>query len=141
MKSWNLYTEDIELGVTVFKFEFLGSPEQFIEIVSEWMTSTKEGKRYVVKDPEEGTVLKIQRGKGFMTAPIVIEFKEGAALGLPTEMQVRGYVHVFGLKNIKQDLRPDAKITAIPRRNGWKDVLKLLDYADVSNYQHNIALY
>ncbi|MGY5859201.1 MAG: hypothetical protein RTU63_07520 [Candidatus Thorarchaeota archaeon] len=129
------------MGVTIFRFEYPGNPEQFTKIVNEWMTSTKEGKRYIGQDSEEGMVLKIQRGKGFMTAPIVIEFIEGAALGLPTEIQMRGYVHVFGLRNIKQDLRPDAKITAIPRRNGWKDMLKLLDYADVSNYEHNITLY
>ena len=129
------------MGVTVFKFEYPDSPEQFTEMVNEWMISTKEGKRYILQDSDECTVLKIQRGKGIMTAPIILEFKVGATLGIPTEMQVRGYVHVFGLKNFRQDLRPDAKITAIPRRNGWKDMLKLLDYADVSNFEHNIALY
>jgi hypothetical protein len=128
--------EEIELGVTVFEFEFPESPELFIELVREWMTTTKEGNRYIIKDPEEGLFLKIQRGKGVMTAPIVLEFKVGAVLGLPTEMKVRGYVHVFGLKNFKQDLRPDAKITAIPRRNGWKDMLKLLNHVNVSDYNH-----
>lgn len=136
MYTRNFYAEDFEMGVTVFKFEYPDSPEQFTEMVNEWMISTKEGKRYILQDSEEGTVLKIQRGKGIMTAPIILEFKVGAALGIPTEMQVRGYVHVFGLKNFKQDLRPDAKITTIPRRNGWKDMLKLLDYSDVSKYAH-----
>lgn len=128
--------EDLELGVTAFKFEFPDSPEQFTQTVNDWLTSTKEGNRYMIKDSEEGTLLKIQRGKGVMTAPIVLEFKVGAALGLPTEIQVNGYVHVFGLKNFRQDLRPDAKITAIPRRNGWKDMLKILDHANVSNYDY-----
>ena len=134
--SWNHCTEDIELGVTIFNFEFPKSPEQFVKVVNEWMTSTKEGKRYLAEDSEGDTVLKIQRGKGIITAPIVLEFEVGAVLGLPTEMQVRGYVHPFGLKNYRQDLRSDAMSTAIPRRNGWKDMIKLLDYADISNYNH-----
>ena len=134
--SWNHCTEDIELGVTIFNFEFPKSPEQFVKVVNEWMTSTKEGKRYLAEDSEGGTVLKIQRGKGIITAPIVLEFEVGAVLGLPTEMQVRGYVHPLGLKNYRQDLRSDAMSTAIPRRNGWKDMIKLLDYADISNYNH-----
>ena len=100
------------------------------------MTSTKEGKRYKAKDPEEGTILRIQRGKGFMTAPIVFEFKVGSVLGLDTEMLAKGYVQIMGLRSAKQDIRSDAKGGAIPRRNGWKDMVKLLDHAGVLNYEH-----
>jgi hypothetical protein len=121
----NPYTEKVLLGVTVFRFDFPGSTEQFVEKANEWMSTTKEGKRYRAKDPEEGSILKIQRGKGAMTAPIIFEFKVA-----------RGYIHVFALKKVKQDLRPDAKGAALPRRNGWKDMLKLLDHAGVSEYEH-----
>ncbi len=124
------------MGVTVFKFEFPGSTEQFIEKVSAWMTATNEGKRYHVTNPEEGTILKIQRGKGLMTAPIIFEFEIGSAIGLSTDFLARGYIHVFALKRIKQDLRSDAKVSGLPRRNGWKDMLKLLDHVEVSNYEH-----
>ncbi|MHA2191606.1 MAG: hypothetical protein ACXACG_16850 [Candidatus Thorarchaeota archaeon] len=123
------------MGVTVFRFDLPGSTEQFVEKVNEWMFSTTEGKRYRTKDPEEGTILKIQRGKGALTAPIIFEFKVGSE-GLSTEMLARGYIHVFALKKVKQDLRPDAKGSALPRRNGWKDMLKLLNHADVSDYEH-----
>jgi hypothetical protein len=51
-------------------------------------------------------------------------------------MLARGYIHVFALKKVKQDLRPDAKSAALPRRNGWKDMLKLLNHAGVSDYEH-----
>jgi hypothetical protein len=71
----NPYTEKVLLGVTVFRFDFPGSTEQFVEKANEWMSTTKEGKRYRAKDPEEGSILKIQRGKGAMTAPIIFEFK------------------------------------------------------------------
>jgi hypothetical protein len=131
----NPYTEKVLLGVTVFRFDFPGSTEQFVEKANEWMSTTKEGKRYRAKDPEEGSILKIQRGKGAMTAPIIFEFKVGS-VGLSTEMFARGYIHVFALKKVKQDLRPDAKGAALPRRNGWKDMLKLLDHAGVSEYEH-----
>lgn len=128
--------ENAELGVTVFKFGYPSSPEQFIEKVSEWMRSTTEGNRYIIKDPEDGIILKIQRGKGHLTAPIVIEFRHGPVLGIPTEIQVTGYVSFFGLNYFKQDLRPDAMTSIVPRRNGWKDMLRLLDFTAVSNYEH-----
>jgi hypothetical protein len=124
------------MGVTAFKFSFPGSTEQFIEKAHNWLTTTKEGKRYQVKEPDEGTILKLQRGKGFMTAPIIFEFKVGSVLGLSTELFARGYVHVMALKSMKQDIRPDAKGGAIPRRNGWKDMVKLLDHVGVLNFEH-----
>ena len=123
------------MGVTVFRFDFPGSTEQFVEKVNEWMITTTEGNRYKAKDPEEGTILKIQRGMGALTAPIIFEFKVGSE-GLSTEMLARGYIHVFALKKVKQDLRPDAKGAALPRRNGWKDMLKLLNHAGVTDYEH-----
>lgn len=124
------------MGVTAFKFSFPGSTEQFIENVNNWLNNTKEGNRYKLKEPEEGTILKLQRGKGFMTAPIIFEFKVGSVLGLSTEMFARGYVHAMALKSMKQDLRPDALGGAIPRRNGWKDMVKLLEYVGVLNFEH-----
>ena len=124
------------MGVTIFKFQYPDSSEHFTKSVIKWLTSTKEGNRYIIRDSEEGMLLKIQRGKGVMTAPIILEFKVGAALGIPTEIQARGYVHVFGLKKIKQDLRSDAKITAIPRRNGWKDMQRILNHANIPTYDH-----
>lgn len=136
IQVWNPNAEEFDLGETVFRFEFPGSVDQFIEKVDSWMKSTKEGSRYKTKDPEEGTVLKIQRGKGLMTAPIVFEFKVGGVIGLTTEMLARGYVKVAGLGSIRQDIRADAKGGAIPRRNGWKDMLKLLNHIAVTNYEH-----
>lgn len=124
------------MGITAFKFSFPGSTEQFMEKANNWLTTTKEGKRYKVKEPDEGTILKLQRGKGLMTAPIIFEFKVGSVLGLSTEMFARGYVHVMALRSIKQDIRPDAKGGAIPRRNGWKDMVKLLDHVGVLNFEH-----
>jgi hypothetical protein len=124
------------MGVTVFKFSFPGSSEQFVEKVNEWMTITKEGGRYKINDPEEGAILRIQRGRGLMTAPIVFEFKVGSVLGLDTEMLARGYVQMGGLRAVKQDINPDAKVGGIPRRNGWKDMLKLLDHVGVLNFEH-----
>ncbi len=135
METCNLYLEKVVLGVTVFRFDLPGSTEQFVEKVNEWMITTTEGNRYKAKDPEEGTILKIQRGMGALTAPIIFEFKVGSE-GLSTEMLARGYIHVFALKKVKQDLRPDAKSAALPRRNGWKDILKLLNHAGVSDYEH-----
>ncbi|MGD2072827.1 MAG: hypothetical protein PVG65_05000 [Candidatus Thorarchaeota archaeon] len=124
------------MGVTVFKFDFPGSSEKFVEKVNEWMTITKEGGRYKIKEPEEGTILRIQRGRGLMTAPIVFEFKVGSVLGLATEMLAKGYVKMGGLGGAKQDIKTDAKLGAIPRRNGWKDMLKLLDHVGVLNFEH-----
>ena len=124
------------MGITVFKFSFPGSEEQFVEKVNEWMTITKEGQRYKIKDPEEGTILRIQRGKGVMTAPIIFEFKVGSVLGLATEILAKGYVKAGGLSGAKQDINPGAKFGALPRRNGWKDMLKLLDHAGILNFEH-----
>ena len=124
------------MGVTVFKFEFPGSVDEFVEKVNTWVTSTEEGKRYHTKDNDEDTILKIQRGKNVLTAPIVFEFRIGSAIGHPIDILVRGYVRMFGLSRYKQDLRSDAMLGALPRRNGWKDMLKLLDYVRVSNYEY-----
>jgi len=127
--------EEAELGVTVFKFEFPGSEEQFIEAVNSWITSTAEGSRYKFKQPTRDTFLKIQRGMGVLTAPIVVEFEMGSVLGLSTEVLAKGYVRMFGLNRFKQSLSSDAMSGALPRRNGWKDMMKLLDYLQVS-YNH-----
>lgn len=124
------------MGVTVFKFEYPGSEDQFIEAVNSWITSTIEGNRYQVREPNQGMFLKIQRGKGVLTAPIVVEFEIGSVLGLSTEVLSRGSVKMFGLNMFKQDLRSDAVLGALPRRNGWKDMMKLLDHLQVS-YVHN----
>jgi len=123
------------LGVTVFKFEFPGSEEQFVEAVNSWMASTIEGKRYKVREPKQGMFLKIQRGMGILTAPIVFEFEIGSVLGLSTEVLARGYIKMFGLNRFKQGLSSDAMSGALPRRNGWKDMVKLLDFLQVS-YEH-----
>ncbi len=128
--------EDIELGVTVFNFEFPGSVEEFVEKVNTWMTSTEEGNRYHTKHHDDDTILKIQRGKGVLTGPIVFEFRIGSVIGLSIDLLVRGYVSMFSLSSFKRDLRSDAMFGALPRRNGWKDMLKLLDYVDVSNYEY-----
>ena len=136
MKSIFCSIEVTELGVTIFKFEFPGSEEQFIEAVNSWRTSTIEGNRYQVKKPEQGTLLKFQRGKGILTGPIVIEFEIGAALGLSTDVLARGYVKMFGIRSHKRDLRSDAMYGSLPRRNGWKDMLKLLDFVGISTYEY-----
>ncbi len=124
------------MGVTVFKFEFPSSVDEFVEKVNTWATSTEEGKRYHTTDNDEDTILKIQRGKGVLTGPIVFEFRIGSAIGPSIDILVRGYVRMFGLSRYKQDLRSDAMSGALPRRNGWKDMLKLLDYVRVSNYEY-----
>ena len=124
------------MGVTVFKFEFPGSVDEFTEKVNTWVTSTEEGNRYHTIDNDEDTILKIQRGKGVLTGPIVFEFRIGSAIGPSIDILVRGYVRMFALSRYKQDLRSDAMLGALPRRNGWKDMLKLLDYVRVSNYEH-----
>ena len=136
MESLTNSIEEAELGVTVFKFEFPGSEEQFIEAVNSWITSTAEGGRYQFKKPTRDTFLKIQRGMGVLTAPIVVDFEIGSVLGLSTEVLARGYVKMFGL-NIKQSLSSDAMAGALPRRNGWKDMMKLLDYLQVSYTHHS----
>ena len=128
--------EGIELGVTVFKFEFPSSVDEFVEKVNTWATSTEEGKRYHTTDNDEDTILKLQRGKGVLTGPIVFEFRIGSAIGPSIDILVRGYVRMFGLSRYKQDLRSDAMLGGLPRRNGWKDMLKLLDYVRVSNYEY-----
>jgi len=66
----------------------------------------------------------------------VFEFRIGSAIGPSIDILVRGYVRMFGLSRYKQDLRSDAIPGALPRRNGWKDMLKLLDYVRVSNYEY-----
>lgn len=132
MESLTNYLEETKLGVTVFKFEFPGSEDQFIAAVRSWMTSTVEGNRYEVREPSRGMFLKIQRGMGVLTAPIIIEFEIGSVLGLSTEVLARGYVKMFALKRFKQDLRSDAVSGALPRRNGWKDMVKLLEHLQVS---------
>ena len=124
------------MGVTVFKFAFNGSKEQFLERVRDWIVTTTEGQRYKVKKPSPGTILMIQRGVGAITAPIIMEFKVGSELGLSTEMLARGYVRAFAIGRFKKDLRPDAIGGGLPRRNGWKDMLKILDFAGVDQYQH-----
>ena len=124
------------MGVTVFKFEFPSSVDEFVEKVNAWATSTEEGKRYHTTDNDEDTILKIQRGKGVLTGPIVFEFRIGSAIGPSIDILVLGYVRMFDLSRYKQDLRSDAMLGALPRRNGWKDMLKLLDYVRVSNYEY-----
>ena len=119
----------------MFKFSFPSSEDQLVESIKSWMTSTIEGNRYRVYVPGRGMFLRIQRGSGVLTAPIVIDFEVGSALGLSTEVLARGYVKMFSLRGFKQDLRSDALTGALPRRNGWKDMLKLLDFLQVS-YNH-----
>ena len=136
VKSMNHYTGDSELGVTVFKFEFPGSVEDFVEKVNNWMTFTEEGSRYQIKNKDEDMILKIQRGMGVLTAPIVFEFRIGSVIGLSIDVLVRGYTSLFGLNMLKQGISSDALIGALPRRNGWKDMLKLLDHLQVAHYDH-----
>jgi len=110
--------------------------EEFVKKVNTWMTSTEEGNRYYDKHHDEDTILKIQRGKGVLTGPIVFEFRTGSAIGPSIDILVRGYVRMFGLSGYKQDLRSDAITGALPRRNGWKDMLKLLDYVGISDHEY-----
>ncbi len=124
------------MGVTVFKFEFPGSEEQFIEAVNSWMASTVEGNRYNIKESEQGVLLKIQRGMGILTGSIVVEFDIGSVLGLSTEVLARGYVKMFGIGSHKRGFQSDAIYGALPRRNGWRDMLKLLDFIGISNYEY-----
>ncbi|MFW9794530.1 MAG: hypothetical protein ACFFEE_09520 [Candidatus Thorarchaeota archaeon] len=136
MYLWKWYKVDLEFGVTVFKFDYPASPEQFIATVREWMALTKEGIHYIMKNPEEDTILKIQRGRGLITAPIVFEFKVRAASSRHTEIIVVGYVKMFAINRLRQALKPDATIGLLPRRNGWKDMLKLIEYSGITFYDY-----
>ncbi|MFX0211997.1 MAG: hypothetical protein ACFFDT_38840 [Candidatus Hodarchaeota archaeon] len=127
------------MGETIFEFTFKGNKDLFLKKMDTWLTTTTEGNRYRVKTPISTSILTIQRGKGFFTAPIVMEFYIEAEKEDLTDMVTKGYIHPFAigpLKFGKSSILADAKAGALPRRNGWKDMLKLLDFVGIDQYQH-----
>lgn len=126
------------MGTATFKFNFEGNKESLMNKIETWLTTTTEGKRYSKKNPAPGSFLKIQRGKGFWTAPIVIEFDLLNETGSATEILVKGYVVTLLLFLIpigRASFSESAKIGGLPRRNGWKDMMKILDFLNVKEYE------
>lgn len=124
------------MGVTVFTFTYDGDTDQFLERVHSWMATTTEGRRYRITDSTSGSIMTIKRGKGFLTAPIIFEFYTSSFLGFSAEVIVRGYVRAFAIGGIKWSLSQDSLLGGIPRRNGWEDMMKMLDFVGIAQYQH-----
>jgi len=107
-----------------------------------WLTTTKEGKRYRVKKPISTSILTLQSNRYGVFIPIVMEFyiieeKEDFA-----DMTAKGNIHPFAIGPIKfgkSTIREDAKAFVLPRRNGWKDLLKILEFVGIDQYKHHFT--
>jgi len=126
------------MGMTTLYFTFNGSKEEFLGRTNDWLTLTTEGKRYRIKSTKNYTILKIKRGLGFFTAPIIMEFNISSQMENSLKMFVNGYVvnMLFIIPLGKLSLVPSVSSISsffggLPRTNGWKDMVKLLEYIGV----------
>lgn len=121
--------------VARFDFLYYGSIKDFNAQINNWLNSTPEGRRYNYKKPDPDFYIKLQRGIGVLTAPIVFQFKieneEASQLGIIAI----GYIKTFTLFG-KSSISNGALIGAIPRRNGWADMTKLLSFLGVMKFNH-----
>jgi hypothetical protein len=115
------------------KFSFNQSMEHLNERIQDWLSATPEGNRYRKVTPKSGEILKLKRGRGFWTAPIYLEFWATPTPEGPLTVQVNGYILAMLIQ--KQSLDGTARFGGLPRRNGWKDLMKLLSHLNVKDYK------
>ena len=126
--------EDV-MGVAKFEFTFDGSIKDFNKHLDDWVYTTSEGRRYKYKDPSPGFDFKVQRGDGMFTVPIIFEFKIDSNDDSTVDILSIGYVRnliFFGKQAISElaFIGPFGYFLKAPRRDGWKDMMKLLDFLD-----------
>ena len=122
------------MSVANFRFSINGSKSDFIKRLNEWLAHTPEGKRYRIKNPSNESLVKIQRGLGLLTAPIIFEFNILKENGQLTEISVKGYIK-FLIFFWKMDVSESALFGGLPRRNGWKDMMKIMSFLGIQQ-QH-----
>ncbi|MFW9907841.1 MAG: hypothetical protein ACFFEF_04640 [Candidatus Thorarchaeota archaeon] len=128
------------MGVTIFKFSFPGDSKLLVDRIHHWMNSTPEGNRYNLHKRTPGSVICLKRGMGLITAPIVFEFHIMAESEEHSDVYAIGYARAFGIgpiTGLKSSLKADALTGTLPRRNGWKDMIKVIDYIGVDQYTHS----
>ena len=118
------------MGVAKFEFTLDGSIKDFNKQLDDWLNTTTEGQRYKYKDPSPGFDIKLQRGIGILTAPIVFEFRIDSNYDSKVDILSIGYVRNFLFLG-KSAISDKAIFGTLPRRNGWNDMMKLLDFLDI----------
>ena len=121
------------MGVAQFNFPFQGTVKDFNNQLDNWLKTTPEGKRYRYKNPGSGFAIKLQRGIGLLTAPIFLEFGFGQENGTSIDIFAIGYVRNFAILG-KSPISEKAAFGALPRRNGWKDMMKIFSFLDIQNF-------
>ncbi|MFQ5981658.1 MAG: hypothetical protein ACE5OZ_26225 [Candidatus Heimdallarchaeota archaeon] len=128
-------------GVTVFEFTFNGPQDLFLQKLSNWL-STKDGKRYKLKTPLDAAIAVIQKADWWDW--IVIEFFIRKDTRDKSKLMAQGYTRPIGMSFIPrwtERLRNDIQWWKLgysrTKRNGWKDVLKILDFMGVENFHHH----
>ena len=130
----------LNMGITQFDFSFNGTQNEFLNKLNMWVNTTREGKRYTQKTPSFGGQFMIQRGKGFLSPPIFLEFlihsEKGSTTTATTHVTAYGYVRglVFIVVPRKLPIAKDSLRVGLPRRNGWNDMMKILTFLGVQKY-------
>lgn len=121
------------MGVAQFNFSFYGSVKDFNTQLDNWMQTTPEGRRYKYKNPSAGFYIKLQRGIGLLTAPILFEFRIDQDNGSSLNIIAIGYVRNFSLL-WKSPISDKAILGALPRINGWKDMMKIFSFLGIAKF-------
>jgi len=119
------------------------SKQVVLKNIQDWVETTSEGQRYQIKSstPVSTSIspdLILQRGKGFLTAPIFIEFTIREVANM-TKIHVVCYIKTNLFPFIKSSIMElpikSGIIARIPRRNAANDLGKILAYLAITEFQ------
>lgn len=119
------------------------SKQVVLQNIQDWVETTSEGQRYQIKAQTSVSTslspdLILQRGKGYLTAPIFIEFTISEIENI-TKIQVVCYIKTNYFPLIKSTIiqLPIKRgiIAGIPRRNAANDLRKILAHLAITEFQ------
>lgn len=133
------------MGKTLYQFKYDGSKQSFLNKIDSWKANTTEGKRYRPSKVKNDAIACIQRGKGMLTAPIFYDFFVTSEDENQIDVQIKGYVKNVLMPGISIGNSPIKENSSFliprawkrPRLNGWRDMIKLLDYFEIKEYQQS----
>ncbi len=140
MGGLNLLQKTKIFGKTAFEFSFNGSSELFLQKLNKWL-GAQEGRGYQLKRPSGAGFVTIQKGS-WLDWIIIDFFLQEKTMG-KSDWIVQGYTRPIGLVFIPrwtERLRNDIGWWSLgysrPKRNGWNDLLKLLEFMGVADFRY-----
>ncbi|MHA1969627.1 MAG: hypothetical protein ACW964_17745 [Candidatus Hodarchaeales archaeon] len=129
------------MGFTTFKFKFMGSKEQFLQKITNWVTNTEEGNKYQIKDSKytlqkggKPVIIKfsLREESPSLLDIMVIGFIKGdnpaLALLIPCTCWIGEYPGFTPNKTLRSNHKGD-------RGSGWEDIIDLFAFLEITDYQ------